>query len=374
MEPVIPRRLVPSPEPEPLEPREVRQEFRRLSDDGRKLRTAGEARCDPTQLLSRAYIPAYKVELFDLVFYLADVRQNDTVRFFVASVVIGAQGPGPAGIYPRIFYKDGSLVWRSASHFIPYGEGSSTAWIGKGDVETIVSRDYESVVTLEHTTDLPLELQAALEELSRRPKRIPHDEEALALVLRRGPEGRIEAYRDFTEPRRRARSNPRNRVHGGRRIARFTRPSDPTSLRFVAGFEPDFRHGVLEVSTSGSRLYGGRIERFRIRSQNEKIQYLFFAGPHHVWIANPQATTTQLSSFGVRTIDVAVDDDLCVPGMEYHYLEGGDPPVFVSQIPDGFAGEPSPVDAWRADASPWLERLPVIRAFRRQVLARRPRS
>ncbi len=372
MEPVIPRRLVPSPVPAPLAPREVRREFRERSDGGRRLRPAGEARCDPTQLLSRAYTPAYKVELFDVVFYLTDVRQNDTVRFFVAYVVIGSQGPGPAGIYPRIFYKDGSLVWRSASHYMSYGDGSSTAWIGKGDVETIVSRDYESVVTLEHTTDLPLELQAALEELSRRPARIPHDDVALGLVLRRGPKGRIEAYRDFTDPRRRARSNPRNRVHGGRRIARFTRANDPTSLRFVAGFEPDFRRGVVEVSASGSRLYGGRIERFRIRSRNEQVQYLFFAGPHHVWIANPQATTTQLSSFGVRTIDVAVDDDLCVPGMEYHYLESGDPPVFVSQIPDGFAGEPSAVDVWRADASAWVERLPVIRGFRRAVLANRP--
>ncbi len=373
MEPVIPRRIAPSPEPAPLEPGDVWREFRERSDGGRKLRPAGEARHDPKRLLSRAYMPSYKLELFGVVFYLADVRQNDTVRFFVAYVVIGPDGPGPAGIYPRIFYKDGSLVWRSASHFISYGEDASTAWIGKGDVETVLSRDYESVVTLEHTTDLPLELQAPLEELSRRPQRIPRDDAALALVLREGPKGRIEAYRDFTEPRRRARANPRNRVYGGRRIARFTRRSDPTSLRFVAGFEPDFRTGVLEVSASGSRLYGGRIERFRIRSRNEQVQYLFYAGPQHVWIANPQATTTQLSSFGVRTIDVAVDDDLCVPGMEYHYLEHDDPPVFVSQIPYGFAGEPSPVDAWRADASAWIERLPVIQEFRRDVLARRPR-
>ena len=100
------------------------------------------------------------------------------------------------------------------------------------------------------------------------------------------------------------------------------------------------------------------------------MQYLFFASPLHVWLANPQATTTELSSYGVRTIDVAVDDDLCVPGMEYHYLESEDPPVFVSQIPEGFAGEPSPIDPWRADASAWLDRLPVVRAFRRQVLAR----
>ena len=47
------------------------------------------------------------------------------------------------------------------------------------------------------------------------------------------------------------------------------------------------------------------------------------------------------------------------------------PPVWMSQIPPGFAGPVSPVDEWRADASAWLERLPVIEEFRRRVLARR---
>ena len=47
---------------------------------------------------------------------------------------------------------------------------------------------------------------------------------------------------------------------------------------------------------------------------------------------------------------------------EYHYLdETEDPPQFVSQIPEGFAGPQSEIDAYRADASPWLERLPVVR-------------
>ena len=53
----------------------------------------------------------------------------------------------------------------------------------------------------------------------------------------------------------------------------------------------------------------------------------------------PQALTTELSSFGVRTIDVEAADDLCVPAMEYHYLDDWeDPPVLYSQIPAGFAG------------------------------------
>ena len=74
---------------------------------------------------------------------------------------------------------------------------------------------------------------------------------------------------------------------------------------------------------------------------------------------------------GVRTVDVIADEDLCIPGYEYHFLDDGeDPPVMFSQIPEGYAGETSEVDRYRADASPWLDRLPVIRAFRRQL--RRP--
>ncbi|HXZ84909.1 MAG TPA: hypothetical protein VEI82_05420, partial [Myxococcota bacterium] len=118
------------------------------------------------------------------------------------------------------------------------------------------------------------------------------------------------------------------------------------------------------------RLYEGEVERYRILSRNRRVQYLFFAAPRLVWIGYPQPLTSELSRFGVRTVDVTVPDDLVVPGMEYHYLETDDPPVWMSQIPPGFAGPLSPVDAWRADASRWLERLPVIAEFRRRVLSR----
>ena len=45
-----------------------------------------------------------------------------------------------------------------------------------------------------------------------------------------------------------------------------------------------------------------------------------------------------------------------------------------SQIPTGFAGAASEFDDFRADTSPWLEKMPVIREFRRKVLAKRPQS
>jgi hypothetical protein len=54
--------------------------------------------------------------------------------------------------------------------------------------------------------------------------------------------------------------------------------------------------------------------------------------------------------------------------------ESEDPPQLYTQIPDGFAGQPSEVDPARSDASPWIEELPVIREFRRVLGFSRPRT
>ena len=358
----LPTRIVRSTRPARATPAQVAREFRRLLDAGFRLRPVGLARRSPRMLLSRGYTPRYRVALFDTTLYLTNVRENPDVRFFVAYVVQA----GSRDVHPRIFYKDVSLVWRSASHMVR-SEGEN--WIGKGDLRTQVLDGDLVEVSAEETTDLPLELQAALEALCRIPRRVPRDDAALELVLRRGPDDRLAPYRDFTAPRRRAAADPRNLVNGGRPIARFARPNDPTSLRFVAGFEPDFARGVLERHAGRSRLYGGAVRRFRILSRNRRIQYLFFAAPRHVWIIPPQATTTCLSTYAVRTVDVIAPEELCLPGYEYHFVDDSlDPPALHSQIPPGHAGEPSEHDPSRADTSRWLEELPVVREFRRRVL------
>jgi hypothetical protein len=359
--------IAPSARPEPLSPAEVAREFRALLADGAKLRPVGEARRAPARLV-RAYGPAYKLVLFDTTYYLSRVRRNPDLHFYVAYVVPPRAKRRALEIYPRIFYKDVSLVWRSASHYV---RSDNENWIGKGDVRPYRVDGEEILASAEATTDLPLEIQTALEILLRRAKPIRTGIRALQLVLRRGPDDRVAPYRDFSEPRRRAQADRRNLIHGGRSIARFRRHHVPESLVFARGFEPDFAHGVLERSSTTSRLYGGRVRRVRILSKNRKIQWLFFASRRHAWIMPPQATTTELSSYGVRTIDVCADEDLFVPGFEYHYWdEGADPPELVSQIPPGFVGKASPLDWSRSDASAWLDRLPVIRKFRK-ALARR---
>lgn len=366
---LIPTLVAPSVEPSELSPGQVVRKFRKLIDSGARLCVVGEAKDNPMQLLSRGYTPRYEVPLFDTRFYLTNPLQNPALRFFVGYVVQCDRATGRTDISPRIFYKDLSLVWRCASHLIAT---DGDFWIGKGDVRTVVRDGFEITECVESTTDLPLEMQTALEALNRKTRRARTDEEALYLVLKNAPSSRTAPYRDFTAPRRRAEADRRNLINGGRSIARFTRPNDPTSLEIVPGFEPDWSKGIIEVGHSKSAMYGGELQRFRILSRNRKVQYLFIAGPKHVWIIPPQATTTELSSYGVRTIDVVADEDLFVPGYEYHfYDENADASEHFSQIPEGFAGELSEHDNDRADASAWLDLIPVIREFRRKVLRQR---
>jgi hypothetical protein len=236
-------------------------------------------------------------------------------------------------------------------------------------VQTVVEGGHEYVVSVEESTNLPLEIQSALETLLRRVTRVPTDLRAVDLLLRRGSAHHTQPFADFSAPRRRAAADPRQRIHGGRSIARFTRRNDPASLRFARGFEPDFRRGVVETASSISRLYGGAVRRFRILSANGLVQYLFFAAPSHAWIGACQSTARNITSFGIRAVDPVVDEELLIPGYEYDlFEEGAGHPELLRQIPKGFAGAPSPADPLRADTSAWLERVPAIREFRRAVL------
>jgi hypothetical protein len=361
-------RIVTGVRPCELTKEQVAREFRALIAHGARIRPAGSARADPARLLKLGYTPRHKLVLFDTVYYFTDLRTDDDARFFVAYVLLKPsrdRGTGPREIFPRYFYKDASLVWRSASHF---ARSESENWIGKGDLKRVVEEGAMALASAEETTNLPFEIQPAMDLLSRKVDHVRRDLRALGRVVRRAPDDRIEPYRDFSDPRRRAASDPSNLIHRGEPVAWFARRNDPGSLRFADGYEPDFTQGILEVARSGSRLYGGTIHKFRILSRNKQIQYLFIGAPRQVWIVPSQALTIDLSSYGVRTIDVSADEDLFVPGYEYHYMDDSeDPPRPYSQIPEGFAGRNSEVDPARADASPWLERLPVVQEFRRTI-------
>src|SRR5262249_30199594 len=97
--------------------------------------------------------PRHAVRLFDTTFYLTDVRENADIRFFVAYVANDRDE-----IFPRLFYKDVSLVWRVATHFV---RSARENWIGKGDVKVVVEGGHELLASAESTTDLPLEIQTA---------------------------------------------------------------------------------------------------------------------------------------------------------------------------------------------------------------------
>jgi hypothetical protein len=356
-----PALVVTGVKPERLAPARVARRFRRLIAEGARLRPAGTAQRNPTRLLQHRHLPRHEVRLFDARFFLGAYRFDDSVGFFVGYVMLAAppdHDGGRRSIWPRVYYKDSSLLWRVASHFERH-DGS--IWIGKGDTRTVERGEWVYRHSAEETCNLPYELTFALDELSRRGAR-HRDARALELVVREAPRGRVEAYADFTAPRRRAQA--RWRENGGRPVARFLRKGDPASLRFAPGYEPDFRRGIVEHGTSTSAFFGGRIDKYRVLSANQRIQYLFLASPTQVWIGPPQLLTTELSTYGVRTQDVRADEDAFLPGYEYHDEEE-------SQIPAGFAGARHPEHPDRADASAWLEALPPVRAFRAEVLRRR---
>jgi len=350
-----------------MTPRQVEREFRKLVQEGVRIRPAGAARDDPSSLLSGGYTPKHKLRLFDATYYLTNFRFDSNFAFFVAYVWLDAKGD----IHPRLFYKDLSLVWRVATHYI---RSERDNWVGKGDLKRGFENGVEMEYSAEETTNLPLEIQSGLDVISRK-ARARRDDRAVELVLRNAPDGRFEPYRDFIAPRRKAASDEASRIHHGEYVAFFERANDPTSLRFVPGFDPDFERGIVEKSELGSRMYGGRVEKFRILSRNREIQYQFVSAPKHVWIIPPQTLTTEITTYGLRPIDVPADENLFVPGYEYHFVDDTEePPRLLSQIPEGFAGAASEIDPSRADASRWLDRLPVIERFRRTVLRRSRRG
>ena len=350
--------------------RQVALEFRQLLASGRKLRVDGQGKQDPDGLLDRGYVPKSEIELFGARFFLCDLRLSHELKLMPAYVLLPDQhGRGKKAIHARVFYKDSSLVWRAASHYI---NTPDEQWIGKGAIKWVRKRGVEGWESAEESTNLPFEIQAALDDASQRSPRAKNDASILFLILRNAPAHRLKPYYDFESPRKRAMSLPANQINRQRPIAWFTDDNNPASLKIARGFEPDFNL-VIDVAPSYSKMYGGAVKKYRIASRNRRIQYLFVAGPHHVWLVYPQALTTELSSYGLRTIDVVADDEMSIPG--YEFFDNNSDGEVDDQIPPGFAGPICPYDPDRADASPWNERMPIIRAFRRAQSRRvlRPR-
>ncbi len=350
-------------EPDPRSPRAISSELRARIAAGATLRPAGEAAADPEALLRAPYGVRARLELFGAEIYLSSYRFDDHLNFFVAFVGLrGARGRAAKAFYPRIFYKDSSLIWRVATHFVREGNED---WIGKGDVRWVPIDGEEYLCSAEETANLPYEMQNALDQISRTGPKAKRDDDAVPLVLRRGRGNRIRPFADFAGPR--ARAAEKFAIHGHRPIGRFKRKNDPTSLVFARGFEPDFDGGPIDVVRSRSRLYGGDVAKHRFLSNNGQVQFQFIAAHTYAWMNPPQALTTELSTFGVRTLDANLPEEAFVPGIEYHYLDTTeDPPQLHTQIPQGFAGPNIELDPLRADASGWTHLLPAVAEFRRR--------
>lgn len=345
-------------------PRSVRAEFVRRLEDGLELICDGSLSSEPRKLLEIGHGPKSRLDLFGAEIYLTHPRQNPDLRYFVAYVVPPARSGARRRAYARLFYKDISLIWRAASHLFLEGE---EMWIGKGDTRLDRRGDWEFEESAEWTCDLPFEMQTALEELNRGVPVKP-DHRAPLLVLRRATRERIRAFRDFTGPRERARRAGRV-VAGDRKIVWFETPGDPSSLRVLPGYEPDWALGPVERYVHGSRLYEGEVQRLRFLSINGEVQHLMFLAPRHAWMVPPQTLDRDLTSYAVRPVQPNFDEEAYVPGYEYHFeddLAGDDDPSLHSQIPPGYVGAASELDDSRADASAWLDEMPLLQDLRRR--------
>ncbi|MFK8030100.1 MAG: hypothetical protein AB8G18_07655 [Gammaproteobacteria bacterium] len=362
---------LPDQQPDSLTEKEVTAQFEKLLNEGCHLKPQGTAKADPRKKLVRQK-PKNLVMLEGHHYFLTNVRRDHQFRFFVAYVLLKpSRTAARRTLFPRIFYKDSSLIWRVATHYI---NSKNEHWIGKGDIKPVVEDGEINWYSAEETTNLPFEIQTALDQISRRVKAPRPDRQALSLVLRNAPDNRVAPYADFSTPRRQAMSNTTKSIYNNRKVAWFEDDTNPDSLRFKAGFAPDFKHGLIAASQSRSKLYGGDILRFRIVSENRRIQYVFMHAPRQSWIIPPQPTALDIMSFGVHTVDAHVDENLCIPGFEYHFPDEDEPDGVFSQIPKGFAGASSPIDPQRADASPWTHRMPVIKAFHKALPALKKRA
>ncbi len=357
---MTPKSILQDVVPESLSEAEVAQSFSRLVDRGCPLKPQGSAKDNPL-ILMRRQRPRHLITLDGHRYFLTNVRRDQQFRFFVAYVQLRPGKSGKHGpLYPRIFYKDSSLIWRVATHYI---NTPTEHWIGKGDIKPTVENGETHWYSAEETTNLPFEIQNALDQVSRRVAKPHPDRQSLSLILRDAPDDRVRPYADFSTPRRVAMQNPAKRINGNKPVAWFEDDTDPRSLKFASGYAPDFGKGLVSASSSRSKLYGGPIMRFRIRSMNAEIQYLFMRAPTQSWIIPPQPVALNLMSYGVHTVDAHVDEKLCIPGYEYHFADDDEEDGLFSQIPRGFAGSASKIDPERADASPWTHNMPVIRDF-----------
>ena len=222
----------------------------RLTENGARIRCVGSARRNPKRLLSLGYVPRYKLELFGVTYYMCDVRQNEDVRFFPAYIVHEGE------VHARLLYKDGSLLWRCASHF---AKSATENWIGKGDLK----------LEVENGCDVLLHRRAHHRPAARDADggRVAHAAREPGRHRPRGARARSCGARPTTGSARTAtspsRAGARRRTRAtsstaGRSIARFLRPNVPESLRFAAGFEPDFRSGLIDVDPLAQPPLRGR--------------------------------------------------------------------------------------------------------------------
>ncbi|MCX5701739.1 MAG: methyltransferase domain-containing protein, partial [Candidatus Omnitrophica bacterium] len=306
--------------------------------DGRKVTSGAD-------LLQNGFVPQYKISLNGMDYYLSKpyTSQRNGRPYFIGFLHRINPETGVEEIFARTIYKSNSQnIWRIASSEGPGG------WIGKGLED-------------EMTTNAPLEIQSSLEKLCL---------DNGKLEIKEGFYDDLEKRADFKSPEE---FNHTILLHGeelngGISIGSFAETGNPESYRFQNGFEPDFNNGVIEEFNTYSPIYGD-VESYRMLSNNKQVQFVFNVDrENRVWIGAVQSVTPRFTRFGVRA------DRIDIGAMEMENIEGVNRPVDIlmpaseydTQIPKGYIGNHK-ADRYY-DASPFIDKIPVIKEFRQKVL------
>ena len=150
-------------------------------------------------------------------------------------------------------------------------------------------------------------------------------------------------------------------------IGDFAQSGIPESFQFSdPGLRPD---QLVETYDGYAPLYG-RVRYYRVLSADKRVQYIFCGamladgkgGVKGAFMpVSVQATDRSLNRFGQRAIPIMIAQDAMVALYEYP-----------QEVPYGndndFAGAPHPNDYDYVDASAWVMRGPLVRAFIENIM------
>ncbi|MBI2140469.1 hypothetical protein HYU14_06085 [Candidatus Woesearchaeota archaeon] len=259
-------------------------------------------------------------------------------------------------IYARCLYKSNSAaVWRTLSHYLSADRG----WYGKGI-------EHEESVVYPHPLQPMFESQwkphfSHLKTKTLTDGTVRNNSEFIFLGLATHGKGWYGFKKSFSL------YNPK-KIEIGKFEGEI-----PESYKFIPGFEPEFNK-LEKFKPMFSSCFSADCDTYLCPSVNGQLSFLFFLEPklNRAWIGSIQVTEFRPNLYGTNTNIVSLasivqnklltdktyvkTNHLVCPAAEY----SNQIPPLPGVTYESFGGSYS-------DAGPYVERLPVIREFRKKI-------